>query len=164
MPARSPRRVPLATRVCHGPLAGLDGVPSVAGFEAGSGAEWSLAWPGKGIAVDSCVFVMVVLTRPAAGSSLMSLAGVNTVSAAGTDWSVLLVATAALSTTGVAVVDTGGMDAGRDAGTDGESVHAPSDNAAMQTEVMKSFKRINFLSVKSSFRGVGSVRLSLSSF
>jgi hypothetical protein len=62
------------------PLAGLAGV---------SGAEWSLFCPGKGMALDSCVGVMVLLDRAAAGSVWAAGAGGKTLSALGTELSEL---------------------------------------------------------------------------
>jgi hypothetical protein len=50
-----------------------------------SGAEWSLFWPGMGIAVDSCARVIALLERPAAGSAFVSGGDAMTAAAGGTD-------------------------------------------------------------------------------
>ena len=52
-----------------------------------SGAEWSLFWPGIGIAVDSCAALSVRLDRPAVGAALEASAGTSTDVAEGTDGS-----------------------------------------------------------------------------
>lgn len=51
-----------------------------------SGAEWSLFWPGMGMALDSCARLMAALVRPAeAGSAGLMVAGAITVLAGGTE-------------------------------------------------------------------------------
>jgi hypothetical protein len=57
----------------------------LAGLAGDSGAEWSLFWPGSGILLVSCSRDMPLLVRPAGASTLVAVAGVTTVSAAGTD-------------------------------------------------------------------------------
>lgn len=85
----------------YGLLAGLAGV---------SGAEWSLFCPGSGIAPDSCVRVIVLLDRPAAGSALAAVAGVSTAPASGTDVSAAPAVVGAVGLWAGASTGTGGRD------------------------------------------------------
>ena len=59
----------------------------LAGGAGRSGAEWSLFWPGIGMAPDSWAALILPLDRPAVGSGLAGVAGASTLAAAGTDGS-----------------------------------------------------------------------------
>jgi hypothetical protein len=59
---------------------------ALARFAAAKGAEWSLAWPAKGMALDSCARLMVLFVRPeAAGSDAFGVAGPMPASAGDTE-------------------------------------------------------------------------------
>lgn len=75
-----------------------------------SGAEWSLFWPGKGIAEDSWALVIGLLVRPAVASNLASFAGVNTEAAGGTEVSAVLPAATGDAESAVADGFKGGVE------------------------------------------------------